>query len=675
MVDLVVFINLFFIPVLPIYIFYRKKRKQLVFSADLLFQYCLTTVCNIPMAKVFIFLIRKVSGIYISIDSGYYTLTALLSALLLPSIYLGYKKFEEIPDKKQYMEEFFKQFKSRIMQRGVRGILGELSTGFLLMFATCFMVFLYEPILMYSTNIDDFWFDFKIIIWPILSTFCCFLLIGILSTTIIYFTNLFFSKEIVFYNGLTLAGFIVFFLLYLQGNWLDGNLPPLTGAPITWEDYGSLENTLLIIALVLLCIAAVVCIRKFKLKRTTYYAAVGASGISFILLISLILPVVGNDAFESKDTFNSTLENFNTASSEQNFLIFLVDSIDSKTFYDVMMQDEDFCGILDDFSYYPDTLSTYPLTKNSIPNILTGAINRNETSFLEYSSQAYNQSPLFKKLQQNGYEINLYSPQIIWSGNRHFEIENSTSIYEIEVNFANFMEQELKYIQFKYLPYGLKQYSEIETLDFNNCRVLESNQMVYNWTNPVVYSYIRENITLNKSSENYFQFVHCEGGHVPCDVDKYMNSITDGTYEQKVAATLTLIKSYLQRLKDNDVYDNSTIIIMADHGYQIGDTGEHLFLSPVRCNPILFIKGAYEKHELLVSDKPVSYLDLQDAFCDLIDGKQSTELFAELQPGRTRTVIWYDWVAEQHMVEYETTGSVQDEEAFVPTGNIYDLQS
>lgn len=87
MVQMVVFVNLFFVPVVCLFQFYRKAGKPIVKSLELLFQYCMVTACNIPATKVFIFLAKKAIGMQISIDSGYYTLAALVSAFLIPSLY------------------------------------------------------------------------------------------------------------------------------------------------------------------------------------------------------------------------------------------------------------------------------------------------------------------------------------------------------------------------------------------------------------------------------------------------------------------------------------------------------------------------------------------------------------------------------------------------------------
>lgn len=155
MVYLVVFINLFFVPVLPLYMIYRKNQEPLKLSLDLLFQYCIVAACNIPLAKVFIFLAKKVGKVIISIDSGYYTLAALASAVLIYLLYVyqGAKLVEMLWKawnklytycKEQYVyytAYFKKDFgKEKIGQKGIKQILSELLPAYVLVLASCFMM-------------------------------------------------------------------------------------------------------------------------------------------------------------------------------------------------------------------------------------------------------------------------------------------------------------------------------------------------------------------------------------------------------------------------------------------------------------------------------------------------------------------------------------------------------
>lgn len=575
-------------------------------------------------------------------------------------------------------------FVQRFKQKWIKGLIKDLAPACIILFTGCFMLFFFEPLLIYATNMNGFWFDIRMMILPVSGMFFGFLLAGFIMLLAVYFCNLLFSENLLIYKWIVLTGFISFILLYLQGNWLSWNLPILRGDKINWGDYGKLENYIFLGALILLCIAIAICIRKFKLNRVIYYASAGSSVIFVMLLASLISAMIANNAFKAKDvtSFSSTTKNFSTISTNKNFLIFLIDAADSGKFCDVMNSDDDFRGMLDDFTYYPDTLSLYRYTANSIPHILSGVANYNLDSYNpdynDYCTGAYNQSALFRKLDQNGYTINLYSNIIVWEGEREYSIENSQSLHDFHVGFLPFVKSELKYITFKYLPYGLKKYSRIEKLDFDSCKLSNTAHLSYSDKNRDIYHSIQNEKILETQNENYFQFVHCHGAHTPWDVDKHLNEIEDGTYEEQLAASLTMVKAYLQRLKDNNAYDNSVIVIMADHGYcenYVNNISQYNYLDWF--NPALFIKGINEKHELRESAQPISFVDLQDAFCDLIDGKQSDELFADIGSERVRTVM-AQWVggsySDYDILEYEATGKAYDLEKFYPTGTVYNSQ-
>ncbi|MFQ8901895.1 MAG: hypothetical protein ACLR7D_08430 [Lachnospira eligens] len=55
-------------------------------------------------------------------------------------------------------------------------------------------------------------------------------------------------------------------------------------------------------------------------------------------------------------------------------------------------------------------------------------------------------------------------------------------------------------------------------------------------------------------------------------------------------------------------------IVMADHGYGLSYGPRN------RQHPVLFVKGKNESHDYTVSEAPISYDDLQEAFSRLLDG-------------------------------------------------------
>ena len=59
------------------------------------------------------------------------------------------------------------------------------------------------------------------------------------------------------------------------------------------------------------------------------------------------------------------------------------------------------------------------------------------------------------------------------------------------------------------------------------------------------YYDLLDNIELQEN--NYFQFVHIEGGHLPYDLNENVDTIENGTYDDKLLATITIIDKYLTK--------------------------------------------------------------------------------------------------------------------------------
>ena len=551
----------------------------------------------------------------------------------------------------------------------------QLGSAYVIWFVFCFMLFVYEPLLMYSTNKNDFWFDFGIMILPTLVIFALFLLVGAVLIAAFYFIVVKLSKgKTGLYQCVVTALFVAFLATYIQGDYLSTSLPVLTGEIIDWDQY--LKEDLITVALwVIFETAAIGLIVKFGTEPVVKWESRISAAILVMLLAGLLPQMVAHNAFEKKDALITTRDHFDEISSNKNFLIFLIDAVDAEELGRVLESDESYREVFRDFTCYSNTASVFPYTRDSIPLILTGQANQNEEAFGQYASDAHNTSPLFERLDGENYDISLYIEEPVWYGERRFPVANDiknnvVSLYE-SMDFHMYFRQEMKYILFKYLPYAYKQYSQIEGLDFG--MALEQ----YSYYDDVVYDHIVKNPELTKTDRNVFQFVHIEGAHLPFDLDGDLHPVEKGTYTQKVEATVRVIDAWLTRLKENGVYDNSVILIMADHGYydrgyvddSFDDHGEDILK---RFHPALLVKGYGESHELAESDVPVSHLDMMDAYMELLDGKESGEIFSGVDPDRKRQVLWYEYRDEDHMVEYELGGNRFERQDFKPTGRVFD---
>lgn len=506
----------------------------------------------------------------------------------------------------------------------------EFSASLIMFFTLAFMLFIYEPIVAYSSNVNDYWFNFKTLVLNNLLIFIGVLLSFSLLSFIIYFVSKKLKKDIIYKIYLMIV-FIVFIATYIQGNYLAGSLPTLDGSPIVWSDYT--KQSLISIGMWLVLIFINIILYK-KLSKEyisiVKYVSLAVFAMLSVSLVSIFL--TNKEIYVEKGSYTATTDNINQISKNKNFLMLVVDMADSKTFNNVLknMGKEE---LLKDFTYYPDTLSAYPFTRESIPFMLSGEWFVEQDTFTNYYNDVMDNSKFLKTLRDKNYDINIYESELGWTNEKALDVNNIKAV-NFEIDKSNLFKQEFKYLSFKYLPFNLKKYSNIESLDYTLCRKsdLDTNN-IYKMENDIVYDELN---SLKTQKNNYFQFLHIDGGHYPWDMNKDFEKIENGTYEEKIESSIVVIEKYLDRIKESGQYDNSVIIILADHGNNGYD--------PVgRQNPILYIKGINEKNiKMKISDKKVSYDDLnQSIYYDLLDGKKSDDLLTNIDKNRKRRFIWY----------------------------------
>ena len=531
-----------------------------------------------------------------------------------------------------------------------------------------FMLVIFEPISLYANNTNDFWFDLYDMLPELLPAFVILAVGSFLIFGLIYFISFkLFKKPAIFYI-LSLLFFAFFIITYIQGNFLSGSLPGLNGNPFNWREY-KVETAISIILWAVVFIALFIAIKKLSSKKVFTIIPAITLVVFAMLFVSLITTLETTRDLEDKNTSKATLDYYNHFSNQQNFFIFLVDAIDSRSFDALLKDSSDYQKTFKDFSYYQDTLSYYPYTRDSIPQIFYSTPNENETEFDDYSRKAFSESPIINSLASEKYNMYFYDDQVIMSADTAELFKNMSNATRI--NSSNFLYEIFRYDLFKYLPFPLKGKAHIENSNFWTAD-LEEGHNEFVWGDRVNYN-IYKNEPLEIVDDKVFHFIHLEGAHIWFNLDEDLNPIdkTKGTYSQKQAATMKVIKAYIDRLKKADVYDKSSIVIMSDHGYMDGVWEYDYILN--RFNPSLYIKGVNEHHNQMVrSDKPISFADLSDAFEQLRLGAKSTELFQNINSPRTRTLIYYIWNQENHMVEYTTEGKAWDDTSMVETGRIFD---
>ena len=525
-----------------------------------------------------------------------------------------------------------------------------LSIALMLMTLTVF-----GPIELYLTNSGEFWFDFKemLKISGILTAVVGIILLG---------AGLIVPQKAKPFYGTIL--FVIAVACYIQGNYANIDYGTLDGTTIDWSQY----TTYGIVNIVIWLIAVVGAI-LLQMKKSAWMNKIcrwGSVLLIFMLALSLaMIGVTSKTAGSEKTNDYLSVSDMYKVSADENIIIFVLDAFDDAYFQDIYKENpEKYQTMFRDFTYFENASAGGARTKAGMPIIITGKAYPGEVTYAEYIAQAFDHDGLYSELKKQNYNVSLYTEPLFVPGDVETIVNNQSSAGYVVSSYAGLTRKYAEFTLFRYAPHILKPVFWLYTGDFNNYRTGASAASYI--TNDAVFL---KNMNLEVTSdENVFRLFHLNGAHSPYHLDEVGNYVESGTdVLTNAKGALHIVDTYLQQLKQLDVYDNSTIIIMADHG-EVSDAYQNEYAS----HGILFVKERNKHADYSVSSAPVSYMDLHATLFDEI-GVESGEGFFEIPVGE-RTRYFYNLTTEgvhEAFVEYTIDGHMNDTGALEESGNVF----
>ena len=330
-----------------------------------------------------------------------------------------------------------------------------------------------------------------------------------------------------------------------------------------------------------------------------------------------------------------------TLSTNENVVVFLVDSLDAKYAEDYMLAEDilpktkkkkkkEKTGLdesrtntlLDDFTYFDNVVSGAWNNSVSVPMLLTGERfsvnpdrdpNYNWEMYSKdrerYYEEAYAQSSLFSDLIENGYSIRFYSNTSLVQGMDVEQIDNvRTDIAFRQKSFGTSLGNMLRLTAYYAMPYQAKHAFWISSNDIaSNTEMATPDVQNYNvWDATYYKDYTNEGLTLVEDGKT-FVIYHLRGAVAPYRMNEECKQVNeaDTSLEQQVAGVFRMIGEYIEEMKAKGVYDNSTIIIAGTNGdLELGQ------------NPAVFIKRKHDSGTLVRNSRPLTFANLRSSFVD-----------------------------------------------------------
>ena len=253
----------------------------------------------------------------------------------------------------------------------------QLLPGILISVAISFLLFLYAPVELYCSNLDEFWFDFGVLIRMALGLF----VIGLVLLVVTY-TILLWIHPVLYKIGLA-GGLVLFLCSYVQGEFLITGLPVLDGTTLDWNAYPELRRESLILWAVVILITVVLLILFKKKKQMFENVLMFISGcMTLMLLVTMISTIVTTGGINKPQSqlYATEKEEFNM-SQDENFVILVLDTVDSREFSSLLEEHPEYREIFRDFTYFENNTGTYACTQYAVPYILGGEWYEGEESY------------------------------------------------------------------------------------------------------------------------------------------------------------------------------------------------------------------------------------------------------------------------------------------------------
>ncbi len=505
-----------------------------------------------------------------------------------------------------------------------KDVLSYVLISFFAVFNICF----YTPFDVFITNASDAAFPMK----PLL------LFLGVLTLAV--FAVLLLAALLTRGKANRILCAVVFAIsagLYIQGNFLAINMGELDGGSYDLPAWKAVLNV--VIWLVILA-APFVVLKKYKGNVINLFSHISAA-IILIQLIALSASVCMSIGELDGTTFSvlfhgdsrayCTTDDLDLYSSTKNFIILLADEYDSEIYDNAVETAPDSVSEFDGFTYYQNTVGKYPATHEALEHITAGSFSPDD--FENYSNQT-----LFQKLGEN-YISNWYSdpeipPTVItsqYTTNNKFKKINLADTS----GYARFL---FKLTMFRCAPEVMKPLFVTNgmnlALSVNNF----SGETLFDLDNLNFYNNMPE--TFRFTDKPVFKYIHIMGCHLPLNVTADMQRTVDGSIEDMGIASNKVANKYFKILKDNGVYDNSTIFFMADHGHY-----------DLRQYPLFMCKPENSTETgIKVSNAPISYDDMYPTFLKLAGGEPEERTIFDIGENESRERIFFGMGGEEHIV-------------------------
>jgi hypothetical protein len=371
----------------------------------------------------------------------------------------------------------------------------------------------------------------------------------------------------------------VLIAVYLQGNILNLLLPlgPLTGDSIPWHEYTihTIINATLWLLIILTPPLVCYFVSSKTWKKIVYIVCIFITGMQGAALGSAYI----SNAYmlrENAEYYLSREDAFEV-SSENNIMVFVIDRLDYLYIDAIRESDPAFFNRLDGFTDFTNATTTHEATFPSATYMTTGVDYDYVKSRMEYFDYAWSNSDFIPMLRNANYTMKYHMTKgFVYSDeNRLKGIADNLREGVVEATLVSVVRSFARLSLYRFSPMAIKPVFWRPYVAFDMTMHIE-NYVSDN--DPLFMQLLTENgLSLQDTGNNYF-YLHLDGAHSPFTMDENGIYIGESDLVNQTKGCFNILYRYMDEMKRLGVYENATIIIIADHSRESLNIG--FFVKP-----------------------------------------------------------------------------------------------
>ena len=565
----------------------------------------------------------------------------------------------------------------------------RLLLAFVVSFALVITYFVVAPFELLAGNTADLTYGLDVA-WPVLVR-AALLVAAVITLVVSVLRGRVFDVVLALVVTAALGG-------YLQAMFLNGSLPSTNGNLVDWGQYNlpMLEDALVWTALIVF--AVVLAVKKPNVSRLANTAVAAVLIIVQAAAIASIWVSPAMNPVAEQEDCSYTEQGLFDVSDKHNVVVLVLDMTDTQYLEEVHADNPSMFDSFEGFTWYQNSVGSLAPTRYGCSYLLTGQLPQADEEFQDYVTSSVGRSTYLSDIKNLGYDIGVYSDSgSVSHGDPNAFAGIAKNVHPLGSNSGGLNEQGTVRVLYKAalyrdLPWMFKPFLWYYTDELNQRMALpkddadDLSDVPYNFDDPSFYAQLNERgLSISNDGEaGSFRFIHLQGAHFPYTMNAQAEHV-DGetTYDQQALGAFKIVSTYLNDLKELGVYDNTTVIVTADHG-RIDFVTDNPIERPT--SPILFVKPAGAAHNTLTIDAatPVWAPDILATVIDQAsNGDQSLvakygtpayNVASTFDSKRVRAFDAPTWDGNYtpHMYQFSVSGPVADWKSWKLTGVSWD---